>query len=92
MQRGGFYWYGYRSIEGKTVKAAGKVDLGNATSGPSAVAFSPDGKTALVTRDNDNRISVLTIDGGLDNWTGKWPPEGLADGDEVPTEARQRTG
>ncbi len=33
--------------------------------------------------------SVLTIDGGLDNWTGKWPPEGLAQGDEVPTEERQ---
>lgn len=36
--------------------------------------------------------SVLTIDGGLDNWTGKWPPAGLADGDEVPTEARQGSG
>jgi citronellol/citronellal dehydrogenase len=33
--------------------------------------------------------SVLTIDGGLDNWTGKWPPEGLTQGDEVPTEERQ---
>lgn len=33
--------------------------------------------------------SVLTIDGGLDNWTGKWPPQGIADGEEVPTEARQ---
>ncbi len=32
--------------------------------------------------------SVLTLDGGLDNWTGKWPPEGLAEDGEVPTEAR----
>ena len=36
--------------------------------------------------------SVLTIDGGVDNWTGKWPPDGLAEGDEVPTEARQSAG
>jgi citronellol/citronellal dehydrogenase len=33
--------------------------------------------------------SVLTIDGGVDNWNGKWPPDGLAEGDEVPTEERQ---
>jgi NAD(P)-dependent dehydrogenase (short-subunit alcohol dehydrogenase family) len=33
--------------------------------------------------------SVITLDGGLDNWTGKWPPDGLTRGGEVPTEARQ---
>jgi citronellol/citronellal dehydrogenase len=33
--------------------------------------------------------SVLTIDGALDNWTGKWPPEGLAPTGEVPTEERR---
>ena len=33
--------------------------------------------------------SVLTLDGGLDNWTGKWPPQGLAEDGEVPTEERQ---
>ena len=32
--------------------------------------------------------SVVTIDGGLDNWTGPWPPPGLAPGGEVPTERR----
>src|SRR5437764_2330518 len=32
--------------------------------------------------------SVVTLDGALDNWTGKWPPDGLAPGGEVPTEAR----
>jgi citronellol/citronellal dehydrogenase len=33
--------------------------------------------------------SVVTMDGALDNWTGPWPPEGLARGGEVPTEERQ---
>jgi citronellol/citronellal dehydrogenase len=33
--------------------------------------------------------SVLTLDGGLDNWTGKWPPTGLTEDGEVPTEDRQ---
>ena len=32
--------------------------------------------------------SVVTIDGGLDNWTGPWPPPALAPGGEVPTEQR----
>jgi NAD(P)-dependent dehydrogenase (short-subunit alcohol dehydrogenase family) len=34
--------------------------------------------------------SVVTIDGALDNWTGAWPPAGLADQGAVPTEARRR--
>lgn len=51
------------TIEGKTVKPAGKVDLGAPTSGPSHVAIAPDGKMALVTRDNDHKISILSIDG-----------------------------
>jgi citronellol/citronellal dehydrogenase len=32
--------------------------------------------------------SVITLDGALDNWTGPWPPEGLARDGEVPTEER----
>jgi citronellol/citronellal dehydrogenase len=36
--------------------------------------------------------SVITIDGALDNWTGPWPPEGLAREGQVPTEARRETG
>src|SRR6185295_20014383 len=32
-------------------------------SAPSHVAFLPDGKRALVTRDGDHRISVLSVDG-----------------------------
>lgn len=33
--------------------------------------------------------SVITLDGALDNWTGPWPPQGLARDGEVPTEERQ---
>ena len=33
--------------------------------------------------------SVVTLDGGRDNWYGPWPPPGLADGGEVPTEERR---
>jgi citronellol/citronellal dehydrogenase len=33
--------------------------------------------------------SVVTLDGGLDNWSGPWPPEELITDGEVPTEARR---
>jgi citronellol/citronellal dehydrogenase len=34
--------------------------------------------------------SVVTLDGALDNWTGPWPPTGLADDEgTVPTEERR---
>ena len=51
------------TISGKTVTAAGKVDLGAPESGPSHVVFTPDGRTALVTRNNDHLISVLSVTG-----------------------------
>lgn len=53
------------TVAGNVVTAAGKVDFGNPKSGPSAVAFTPDGKQALVTLDGDsaNKIAVLTVDG-----------------------------
>jgi DNA-binding beta-propeller fold protein YncE len=51
------------TISGNKLSAAGKVDFGDPKSGPSAVAFTPDGKTVLVTRDGDHRISVLSVDG-----------------------------
>jgi citronellol/citronellal dehydrogenase len=36
--------------------------------------------------------SVVTLDGGRDNWYGAWPPAGLqGEGGEVPTEERRRT-
>jgi DNA-binding beta-propeller fold protein YncE len=50
------------TISGKTLTAAGKIDLGNPQSGPSSVAFSPDGKMALVSRNFDHKISVLSVD------------------------------
>jgi len=51
------------SLAGNTLTPVGKINLGDDKSGPSHVAITPDGKTALVTRDGDNKISVLSIDG-----------------------------
>lgn len=51
------------AIAGTKVTDAGKVTVGGDKSGPSAIAFAPDGKSALVTLDNDNKIVVLAIDG-----------------------------
>lgn len=51
------------TVSGNTLTSAGKIPLGDAKSGPSGVVFSRDGGTALVTRDGDNRISILKVDG-----------------------------
>lgn len=51
------------TISGKTVAPAGSLKLGDEKIGVSHVAIAPDGKTALATRDGDDRISVLSIDG-----------------------------
>lgn len=51
------------AIRGQQLVPLGKVQIGNATSGPSHVAITPDGKNALVTRDGDSMITVLAIDG-----------------------------
>lgn len=51
------------TIAGKTVTAAGKVEVGTPESLVSGVVFTRDGATALVTRNNDSLISVLTIEG-----------------------------
>ncbi|RJF95598.1 YncE family protein [Noviherbaspirillum saxi] len=50
------------AIDQDKVAAVDKVMLGE-KSGPAHVAFTPDGRRALVTRDGDNRISMLAIDG-----------------------------
>lgn len=50
------------TISGKTLTPAGKLDFGKA-SGPSHVVFTPDGKTAILTRDGDHRVSFLSVDG-----------------------------
>jgi DNA-binding beta-propeller fold protein YncE len=51
------------SIGGGNVEAAGKVAVGDEKSGPSGIVFAPDGKSALVTLDADNKILVLSVDG-----------------------------
>ncbi len=51
------------TIAGKTVTAAGAVDLGAPGAIPSGIAFSADGRRAFVTRFGDSLISVLQIDG-----------------------------
>ncbi|HET8532029.1 MAG TPA: YncE family protein, partial [Methylomirabilota bacterium] len=51
------------TIQGKIVAPAGMVQLGDEKSGPSHAVFTPDGKTALVTRDGDSMISILSVDG-----------------------------
>ena len=51
------------SVNGTAVTKVGTVDLGDPKSGPSHVAITPDGKTALVTLDHANGVAVLAIDG-----------------------------
>lgn len=51
------------AISGSTLTPGGKIQLGDAKSGPSHAVFSHDGATALVTRDGDSKISLLTVDG-----------------------------
>jgi DNA-binding beta-propeller fold protein YncE len=50
-------------VKGKEVTSLGTVKLGDEKTGVSHVAITPDGKTAIVTRDGDSLISVLSIDG-----------------------------
>ncbi len=50
-------------IAGGQVTPAGKVDIGTVASEVSHVAFTPDGRHALVTRYGDHMINVLQIDG-----------------------------
>ncbi len=51
------------TVSGKMLTPAGKIQLGDAKSGPSHAVFTPDGKMVLVTRDGDHKISVLSVDG-----------------------------
>lgn len=65
------------TIQGKTVVPAGLVRLGDDKSGPSHAVFTPDGKTALVTRDGDSVISILAIDGSKVEYTKRDLSAGL---------------
>jgi DNA-binding beta-propeller fold protein YncE len=51
------------TIDGRTVRPAGAVDLGAPDSGPCLAVFTRDGRMALVTRNNDSLISILAVDG-----------------------------
>ena len=57
------------TISGHALTPAGKIMLGDAKSGPSHAMFSRDGDIALVTRDGDNRISVLSVEGDKVEYT-----------------------
>jgi DNA-binding beta-propeller fold protein YncE len=65
------------AVNGKTLTPAGKVDLGAPESGPCHVAFTRDGKTALVTRNNDSLISLLSVDGTKVTYTKRDLAAGL---------------
>ncbi len=65
------------TINGGTVTSAGKVTVGGDKSGPSHVVFSLDGKHALVTRDGDHRIAVLSVDGAKVELTKREMAAGL---------------
>jgi DNA-binding beta-propeller fold protein YncE len=65
------------TIQGSTVTPAGKVTIADAKSGVSHAAITPDGKIALVTRDGDDRISVLAIDGTKVEYTKRDMNAGL---------------
>ncbi|HVQ76647.1 MAG TPA: YncE family protein [Candidatus Binatia bacterium] len=64
-------------IAGKAVTPLGKVVIADAKSGVSHVAIAPDGKMALVSRDGDDRISVLSIDGTKVEYTKRDMNAGL---------------
>ena len=57
------------TISGNALTPAGKIALGDAKSGPSHAIFSRDGAMALVTRDGDSRISILSVDGAKVEYT-----------------------
>ena len=65
------------TIQGKNVAPAGIVRIADDKSGPSHVAFTPDGKTALLTRDGDSMISILAVDGTKVEYTKRDLSAGL---------------
>lgn len=51
------------ALSGKEARELTKLTVGKETSMPSHVAFTPDGKTALVSMYGDNTVKVLKVDG-----------------------------
>jgi DNA-binding beta-propeller fold protein YncE len=66
------------TINRRSLTSAGKVDLGNDKSAPAHVVFTPDGRMAFVTREGDNKISVLAIDGSTVKYTKRDLAAGLS--------------
>ena len=56
---------------------AGTIEVGGAKAGGGMVAITPDGKTALVSRNADNKVSVLSIDGTKVEYTKRDMVPGL---------------
>lgn len=65
------------SIKGKAVIPVDTIKVGDDKSGVSHVTISPDDKTALVTRDGDHMLSVLSIDGNKVEYTKRDVRAGL---------------
>lgn len=65
------------TIAGHTVTPAGSISVGNAASALAHVAFTPDGRHAFVTRDGDNVITELAIDGSRVTLAGRDVHAGL---------------
>jgi DNA-binding beta-propeller fold protein YncE len=65
------------AIQGKTVTPTGSVDVGGEKAGGGMVAITPDGRTALVSRNADNKVSVLSIDGTKVEYTKRDMVPGL---------------
>ena len=65
------------TISGKTVTPAGTVEVGGEKAGGGMVAILPDGKSALVSRNNDNKVSILSIEGSKVEYTKRDMVPGL---------------
>jgi DNA-binding beta-propeller fold protein YncE len=64
-------------IQGKTVTGLGTVRIADEKAATGHVAITPDSKLALVTRDGDSMISLLTIDGTKVEYTKRDLSAGL---------------
>ncbi len=65
------------TIQGQTVAPAGTLEVGGEKAGGGMVVITPDGKTALVSRNNDNKVSVLSIEGNKVEYTKRDMVPGL---------------
>ena len=58
-------------IDGKTVTPLGKVVICESDCHPATPGFTPDGRTALVTRYNDHKVAILRVEGTTVEYTGE---------------------